>query len=202
MDNLNMPKSDNYLTPKRERPKKKGAKATPTKKPARKRLKKKVRAALRALPIDTLFKGLMQALEPPIDVNPGNLELSFREKLGAALASLRAANMPFKLVEGFRTVDRQQWLYGSGRTNVEPYGRPGNVVTNADGIAVKSKHQGAGIAGTGLAADCYPVREGKVYVPPSTDPIWSAYATAVEQQGLVAGFRWPRLKDSPHCEAQ
>jgi hypothetical protein len=151
--------------------------------------------------IDTQFKGLTQALEPPIDANPADLDPSFRAKLNAALVALLAANTPFKLVEGFRTVDRQQWLYGSGRPNVTPYGRPGKIVTNADGVTNKSKHQGAGTAGTGLAADCYPMQSGKVYVPPADDPIWDTYATAVEAQSLVAGFRWTKLKDSPHCEA-
>jgi D-alanyl-D-alanine carboxypeptidase len=151
--------------------------------------------------IDTQFKGLTQALEPANDANPADLDPTFRAKLSAALVALQTANTPFKLVEGFRTVDRQQWLYGSGRPSVTPYGRPGKIVTNADGVTNKSKHQGAGTAGTGLAADCYPMQNGKVYVPPAGDPIWGTYATAVEAQGLVAGFRWTKLKDSPHCEA-
>ena len=151
--------------------------------------------------IDTQFKGLTQALEPAIDANPADLDPTFRAKLNAALVALQTANIPFKLVEGFRTVDRQQWLYGSGRPSVTPFGRPGKIVTNADGVTNKSKHQGAGTAGTGLAADCYPMQNGRVYVPPGDDPIWDTYATAVEAQGLVAGFRWTKLKDSPHCEA-
>jgi D-alanyl-D-alanine carboxypeptidase len=151
--------------------------------------------------IDTRFKGLTQALEPAIDANPADLDPTFRAKVNAALVALQTANIPFKLVEGFRTVDRQQWLYGSGRPSVTPFGRPGKIVTNADGVTNKSKHQGAGTAGTGLAADCYPMQNGRVYVPPGDDPIWDTYATAVEAQGLVAGFRWTKLKDSPHCEA-
>ena len=99
--------------------------------------------------IDTQFKGLTQALEPGIDSNPADLDPTFRAKLNAALVTLQTANIPFKLVEGFRTVDRQQWLYGSGRPSVTPYGRPGKIVTNADGVTNKSKHQGAGTAGTG-----------------------------------------------------
>jgi hypothetical protein len=150
--------------------------------------------------IDTSFKGLTQALEPPIDRNSADLEPAFRARLEAALSSLRASGSPFKLIEGFRTVERQQWLYGSGRPSAMPYGRPGKTVTNADGVRIKSKHQGNGMPGSGVAADCYPLQDGKAYVPPATDPVWGLYATAVEAQGLLAGFRWPKLKDSPHCE--
>ena len=33
---------------------------------------------------------------------------------------MAGANAPFKLVEGFRSTDRQQWLYGSGRPAAKP----------------------------------------------------------------------------------
>ncbi len=150
--------------------------------------------------IDARLKGLTLALEPPIDPSPADLLPAFRSQLDAALTTLRNAGTPFKLVEGFRTVERQQWLYGSGRPNAQPYGRPGPILTNADGVTKKSKHQGNGTPGSGMAADCYPTRNGSVYIPPSTDPVWDAYASAVVAQGLVAGHNWPTFKDSPHCE--
>jgi hypothetical protein len=170
----------------------------PTK--GKKRAARPAPAQARPQRINAQLKGLAQALEPPINANPADLLPAFWGKLQAALAQLHAANTPFKLVEGFRTVDRQQWLYGSGRPALPPYGRPGPILTNADGVNTKSKHQGDGTPVTGVAADCYPMKDGKVYVPPSSDPIWNVYATAVEAQGLVAGYRWPKLKDSPHCE--
>ena len=46
------------------------------------------------------------------------------------------------------------------------------------------------------------MRNGKVFVPPSTDRLWDEYATALERQGLIAGHRWTKLKDSPHAEMQ
>ena len=150
--------------------------------------------------IDARLKGLALAVEPPLDADPADLFTAFREKLQSTLAQLQGANTPFKLVEGYRTVERQQWLYGSGRPNAQPYGRPGPIVTNADGVRKKSKHQGDGSAGSGLAADCYPTKNGRVYIPPSSDPLWGAYASAVAAQGLIAGHNWPALKDSPHCE--
>jgi len=146
--------------------------------------------------IDVRLKGITQT-EPPINSNPGDLSAGFRGRLDAALAVLVQAGTPFKLVEGFRTQERQQWLYGSGRPNVQPYGRPGPILTNADGVNRLSKHQGNGSAGSGKAADCYP-KHGPI--PPATDPVWEAYALAVEAQGLVAGHHWTKLEDSPHSE--
>lgn len=150
--------------------------------------------------INAAFKTTVLAAEPPIDANLQNLMATFRTKLLAALASLEADGKPFKFVEGFRTVDRQQWLYGSGRPTAVPYGRPGPIVTNADGVIRLSNHQGTGTPGSGKAADCYPTRNGKVYIPPNTDPVWDAYAAAVTAQGLKAGHNFTSIKDSPHCE--
>jgi hypothetical protein len=150
--------------------------------------------------IDVVLKGLTVAAEPPINANPAGLDPVFRNKLQAVLAKLASAGKPFRLVEGFRTRARQQWLFGSGRPKAVPFGRPGAILTNADGIDKLSWHQGNGTVGSGRAADCYPTREGRVFIPPSSDPVWAAYADAVEAAGLVAGFRFPSFKDSPHCE--
>jgi hypothetical protein len=181
---------------KRKPPRKKRLKVV---KKARKQRAPGSRAAA-IQPINSVFKGLTLAVEPPIDGDPAKLAPALRTKLDAALAQLLAQGQPFKLVEGFRTTDRQQWLFGSGRPTAVPYGRPGSIVTNDDGVKVRSKHQGDGTPGTGKAADCYPLKDAHVYIPPSADPVWTAYASAVTQQGLVAGHDFPRLKDSPHCE--
>jgi hypothetical protein len=169
----------NPTTPGRERPARRGARP-------------------RTRGINARLKTLVIAAEPPIDANPDHLDADFRADLVAALADLEAASDPFKLVEGFRTVERQQWLYGSGRPNA-PYGRPGPILTNADGVNKKSLHQGDGTPGTGRAADCYPVSNGTVYIPSASAPIWKTYADVVREHGLVAGYYWP-MKDSPHCE--
>lgn len=157
-------------------------------------------ATQRSRRIDVVLKGLTVAAEPPIDANPGDLDLAFRNKLQAVLTRLASGGTPFRLVEGFRTRARQQWLFGSGRPEVVPFGRPGPVLTNADGVVKLSRHQGNGKPGSGRAADCYPTRDGRVFIPPSSDPVWTAYADAVEAAGLVAGHRFPTFKDSPHCE--
>lgn len=158
------------------------------------------RTAPRARRMDVVLKGLAVAAEPPIDPNPGHLDPTFRNKLQAVLTKLAARGTPFRLVEGFRTRARQQWLFGSGRPDAIPFGRPGPILTNADGVDKPSRHQGNGTVGSGRAADCYPTREGRVFIPPSSSPVWAAYADAVEEEGLVAGHRFPTFKDSPHCE--
>ena len=156
--------------------------------------------APRARRIDVVLKGLAVAAEPPIDPNPGHLDPAFRNKLQTLLAKLAGRGTPFRLVEGFRTRARQQWLFGSGRPAVVPFGRPGPILTNVDGVDRLSRHQGNGAPGSGRAADCYPTREGRVFIPPSSDPIWAVYADAVEAEGLIAGHRFPTFKDSSHCE--
>lgn len=150
--------------------------------------------------IDHHFKGVAMALEPPRDADLSHLHPVFSVKLQAALADLAAQNTQFRFVEGFRTVDRQQWLFGSGRPTVVPYGRVGKVVTERDGVNRLSNHQGDGTVGSGKGADCYPVRNGKVEIPPASDPIWRAYAEAVVRQGLRPGLDFPTLVDAPHCE--
>src|ERR1043165_3044791 len=90
--------------------------ATPSEKKTVKRTSAAARRRMSARSsIDTVAKGIVLAAEPPINADPANLDAPFRGKLNAALADLSAQGKPFKLVEGFRTTDRQQWLYGSGR---------------------------------------------------------------------------------------
>ena len=161
--------------------------------------RKRVRRRTRKPVIDARLKGLVQA-EPARDNDPTNLDPLFRDRLAATLTTLFNRGTPFKLVEGFRTVERQQWLYGSGRPAARPFGRPGPVVTQRDGVRRLSNHQGDGAPGSGRGADCYPLRDGKVFIPPSSDPIWEQYARAAEEHGLVAGHHWTTFKDSPHLE--
>lgn len=63
----------------------------------------------------------------------------FREKARQLLEALSAQAIPFQLFEGFRSPERQQYLYGQGRS------RPGPIVTRAQPWT--SYHQ------YGLAAD-------------------------------------------------
>jgi hypothetical protein len=145
----------------------------------------RLRPAMAPRPIDAALKAAALAVEPPINADRAALDQLFVGKLDAALARLSGQGMPFRLVEGFRTTERQQWLFGSGRPGVVPHGRPGPIVTNADGVTKLSRHQGTGIAGSGKAADCsiqsrtarysFPptrIRSGPRMRPPSWHKVW------------------------------
>lgn len=71
----------------------------------------------------------------------------FLERLKVALRECIAHGYPVDLFEGYRSPDRQDWLYDQGRT------RPGKVITNAR--AWQSWHQ------FGLAADIVGRTQGK-----------------------------------------
>ncbi len=138
--------------------------------------------------------------EPPIDRDPMKLDPAFREKLLRTLEILKAEGIPFKFHEGFRTVQRQQWLYGQGRPAAKPFGRPGPIVTQKNGTTNLSNHQGNGTAGSGCAADCYPLdKNGKVTLN-APQKVWKRYAEVAESQGLTAGYRWTKPHDPPHIE--
>jgi hypothetical protein len=138
--------------------------------------------------------------EPPIDRDPAKLDPAFRAKLQKVLEVLKAEGMPFKFHEGFRTIQRQQWLFGQGRPTAKPFGRPGSIVTQKNGTTNMSNHQGNGTAGSGCAADCYPLdKNGKVTLD-APQKVWKRYAEVAESQGLTAGFRWKQPHDPPHIE--
>lgn len=187
----------------RKKTKKKKKQVRKARRPAVKRRRpvRRTSGAAGAAGVDLAAKGLVQA-EPPRDHSFENLDPTFRERLQAALADLEAAGTPFRFVEGFRSVERQQWLFGQGRPSVEPFGRPGTIVTQRDGVNRLSNHQGTGEPGTGRGADCYPMKNGKVHIPPASDAVWERYAEALERHGLTAGHHWPSFKDSPHAELQ
>lgn len=100
------------------------------------------------------------------DNNPLHLYPMFREKLELALEQARRECRGkhgvegFVLFEGYRSPDRQKWLYTQGRT------RPGPVVT----WTLHSRHCSA------AAADCYPTDSlGRI--------IWDAHASIWDQYG-------------------
>lgn len=143
----------------------------------------------------------MPAIEPPINRNPDDLNPEFRRRLAATLGELALRGKPFKFNEGFRTVDRQQWLYGSGRGIADggvKYGREGPWLTDKNGVSNRSNHQGTGERGTGCAADLYPIIDGKTTVEPPEE-YWKLLAEVAEANGLSSGYRWTR-RDSPHVE--
>lgn len=71
----------------------------------------------------------------------------FRRRLRAVFADCAERGLHLKLFEGYRSPARQLWLYQQGRT------RPGAIVTY---------RKDPKFHGKGLAADCYPMRDGEM----------------------------------------
>lgn len=93
--------------------------------------------------------------------------------------------------EGVRTLERQKELYAQGRT------KPGNIVTNLDGVIKKSNHQMKD-DGYGYAVDCVFIVDEKPSW--SLQFPWKLYGECVKSQGLTWGGSWNKLVDLPHAE--
>lgn len=114
------------------------------------------------------------------DVN--ELDKDTREGLAIFLGECDKAGLNLKVTETYRTVERQKYLYAQGRT------RPGNIVTNCDGVKNISIHQ------TRRAFDvCYNVR-GKEY----DETILRKAGLIGSKLGFVWGGSWGW--DYPHFE--
>ena len=105
--------------------------------------------------------------------------------------NLRHQGLPFYLFEGFRSWDRQEWLYASGRT------RPGRIVTNA--------RPGRSWHAYGLAADY--VLDGMVMKPGIQwsweirgHPEWRRMAQLAVGLGLEAAYFWEKFPECPHVQ--
>ena len=106
----------------------------------------------------------------------------------------------FTVVEGVRTVKRQQELYAQGRTT------KGAVVTNVDGIRKKSNHQPKA-DGYGYAVDIYPYYNGAVQVNdkgviPALKKISDHFKAKAKCMNinLTWGGDFKNLYDPPHFE--
>src|SRR5262249_16607312 len=77
--------------------------------------------------------------EPARNCDPACLHPVFREKARELLDRLAAEGVPFRLYEGFRSPERQQYLYAQGRTTSAPwashhqYGMAGDFVLFENG---------------------------------------------------------------------
>lgn len=86
-----------------------------------------------------------------------------------------------------RSVEEQQALYAQGRT------KPGQIVTQVDGVQQKSKHNYL----PARAVDVAVVVGGKVTWDPEA---YAPLGPLAERHGLVWGGSWKTLKDYPHLE--
>jgi len=102
------------------------------------------------------------------------------------MVALHVLGLPVRVTQGRRTLADQQFLYAQGRT------RPGDRVTDCDGVLKVSQHQ------RGRATDFVwkTATGGVTYEGP-----WELLGMAAEELGLVWGGRWPGRKiDRPHVE--
>ncbi|MDL2290390.1 M15 family metallopeptidase [Paludibacteraceae bacterium OttesenSCG-928-F17] len=110
--------------------------------------------------------------------------------------AIKHSPVDFTITEGVRTMERQQELYSQGRT------KPGNIVTNVDGVNKKSNHQ-VKADGLGGAVDLYPYISGHVQVNDVENLIKIGNhikATAFKMGIKVSwGGDW-KMKDYPHFE--
>jgi peptidoglycan L-alanyl-D-glutamate endopeptidase CwlK len=117
-------------------------------------------------------------------------------KLARVLAAMDALGFPMRIVSTVRTTDEQQALYAQGRT------KPGPIVTNADGVRIKSNHQ-AKADGFGHAADCAFLdlrTDHPTDVVWDNDLPWSTYGACARAVGLRWGGDFKSIVDRPHVE--
>lgn len=131
-----------------------------------------------------------------IDGDWGHLYPAFRAKLEEVLRrARRKTGRIWVMSEGYRSQERQLWLYAQGRT------RPGPIVT----WLKTPKHHGVG-----LAADCYPSSNG--ITPDFSLPHanYIAYRAIYRAQGLenpawIKGdyghVQWPAADTATHVKA-
>lgn len=110
-------------------------------------------------------------------------------KIDILLSVMAAVGYPMRIYQGLRSADQQAALYAQGRTT------GGKVVTNCDGVKIKSNHQ-ARPDGYGAAVDCLFLNKPDpfaAYLP------WRLYG----EVGKALGLRWGgefKLVDLDHLE--
>lgn len=130
---------------------------------------------------------IMERLARQINRDWDDLHVDFRERLRNVFDNLERRGYKPVLNEGRRSSLRQEWLYAQGRT------RPGDIVTNADGVHEKSYHQ------SGKAADIY-FRDEKGRWREPTPEEAQALGEAAKSEGLRWGGSWKKPYDPVHVE--
>lgn len=120
-------------------------------------------------------------------------------QLECALAEIKKQGVTPLVVETYRTLDRQKWLYGQGRSKrqcravgvPESYARVGGKLTQT----LYSIHL------IGCAVDVVPVREGKA-IWNSKDRDTIIIINTMAKHGFECGANWKTFKDSPHYQVK
>jgi len=131
----------------------------------------------------TLFHRLLDRLLASIKpTGEHGLKPKVQRAADAVVAEMKRRGHEVRIVEGFRTFERQTELYNQGRTT------PGAVVTNAK--AGQSLHN------YGVAADFVFRREGYN----ASDTLWALLGDVGKKQGFEWGGDWKGFVDKPHFE--
>lgn len=123
--------------------------------------------------------------EPKADRTLSSLAPGFRRKVEAMLADMEVRGFDPMISEGFRSDERQAWLYGFGRDYDDGRG----VVTNAP-TGIHSYHR------YGLAVDV--ISKSSEWNAPKR--FWDAIGSAALRQGLSWGGLWTKFPDRPHVQ--
>ena len=120
--------------------------------------------------------------------------------LAAALAEIKAKGVNPLVIETYRTRDRQNYLYGQGRTRAQclaagvpaAYARPGatQVTWTLNSIHCLKK-----------AVDVIPVRKGKA-IWNAADKDTKTIIAVMEKYGFEPGANWSKSPDSPHFQVK
>ena len=105
------------------------------------------------------------------------------KKLKIILKEAKSKGIDLRVIEGYRTLEKQKYYFSKGRTI------GGNIVTNAP--------PGLSLHNYGWAVDVCPYKNGKPYWKSSR---WKEIGAMVKKQGLIWGGDWKRLKDVPHIQ--
>ena len=105
-----------------------------------------------------------------------------KRKAAAIEKAMGQLGHPVRVVEGYRSIERQNSLYAQGRTT------PGNIVTNAKG--------GQSFHNYGVAVDFVFRKEGYN----ASQELWETLGVVGRSQGFEWGGDWSGFVDRPHFE--
>lgn len=128
------------------------------------------------------IKDLSNKLKSLLTPNTHNLLPLVHNKSLELIRLCKAQRVPIRIVEGYRSIDKQNTLYAQGRTS------SGQIVTNAKG--------GESLHNYKVAFDVIPLIGG--YNAPDRD--WQKIGKLGKSLGFEWGGDFPNLDDKPHFE--
>lgn len=140
-------------------------------------LKNKVSLLQTILDLTRKLKALQIPKLPLNDIQP-----LVKRQAKAIIDDMLMLGHEVRIVEGYRTKERQEALYAQGRT------APGRIVTNA--------RAGESLHNYGVAVDFVFRKEGY----DASKELWETLGAIGEQHGFRWGGRWQEFIDLPHFE--